>query len=82
MTRVAVQQPQSQRVSATDLSFSTVVTGFRSLINSNLDSHKRDSLLATIEVVSKTAALFLRSMSLHLTLYAMSVLSTLTLVLP
>ena len=76
MTRLAVQQPQSQRVSARDLSFRTVVAGLRSLINSNLDSQKRDSLLAAIEVVSRTAGLFLRSMSIHLTLFAMTVLSS------
>ena len=75
MARVELQQPQGRRVSTRGESFKTVVTGLRSLINPSLDSQTRDSLLATIEDVSKTAGLFLRSMSLHLTLFAMSVLS-------
>ena len=75
MPRVELKQPQGRRVSEKDEIFKTVVAGMAGLINNDLDSQKRKNLLATIDNVSRTAGLFLRSMSLHLTLFAMSVLS-------
>ena len=76
MPRVELKQPQGRRVAEKDEIFKTVVVGLSGLINNDLDSQKRDSLLAAIEVVSRTAGLFLRSMSIHLTLFAMTVLSS------
>ena len=76
MARVELKQPQGRRVSEKDEIFKTVVAGMTGLINPDLDSQKRKNLLDTIDNVSRTAGLFLRSMSIHLTLFAMTVLSS------